>query len=180
MFKCSERIAARLLFAGVLCGCVSGCMALAQCYPPDDNAAKTHTTLSRGTTSTPAARSRYRSTRPSKRATTYYSLIWGVDNLSVKSVESGELIRFTYRVLDTSKSEVLNDKKAEPSLIDTRANVRLEIPQLEKVGKLRQTSPPEAGKTYWMAFSNKGRLVRPGDRISIVIGKFRADGLVVE
>ncbi len=153
---------------------------MAQSSPPDDNAAKTHTALSRGTTSAPVMRSRYRSTRPSQRATTYYSLIWGVDNLSVKSVESGELIRFTYRVLDTGKSEVLNDKKADPSLIDQRANVRLEIPQLEKVGKLRQTSAPEVGKTYWMAFSNKGRLVKPGDHVSIVIGKFRADGLVVE
>jgi hypothetical protein len=180
MFKHSKRIAARLLFAGVLCPCISGCMALAQSSLSEDNAAKAHAGLAWGTTSAPAPRSRYRSTRPPKRATTYYSLIWGVDNLSVKSVESGELIRFTYRVLDSSKSEVLNDKKAEPSLIDPRANVRLEIPQLEKVGKLRQTSPPEAGKTYWMAFSNKGRMVKPGDHVSIVIGKFRVDGLVVE
>jgi len=95
-------------------------------------------------------------------------------------MESGELIRFTYRVLDATKADALNDKKAEPSLIAPQAGVRLEIPQLEKVGKLRQSAPPEAGKTYWMAFSNKGRIVKPGDHVSIVIGRFRADGLVVE
>jgi hypothetical protein len=61
-----------------------------------------------------------------------------------------------------------------------QAGVRLEIPQLEKVGKLRQSAPPEAGKSYWMAFSNKGRIVKPGDHVNIVIGRFRADGLVVE
>jgi hypothetical protein len=54
------------------------------------------------------------------------------------------------------------------------------VPSLEQVGMLRQTSTPEAGKSYWMAFSNSGRRVRPGDRIIIQIGQFRADGLIVE
>jgi hypothetical protein len=54
------------------------------------------------------------------------------------------------------------------------------IPELEKVGKLRQTGTPEAGKAYWMAFSNKGRLVKRGDRVNVVIGSFHADGLVVD
>ena len=127
-----------------------------------------------------AAPRRFRPNQPPKRAEEYYGLIWGVDSLHVKSMESGELIRFTYRVLDATKADALNDKKSEPSLIDPQAGVRLEIPQLEKVGKLRQSNSPEAGKSYWMAFSNKGRLVKTGDHVSVVIGKFRADGLVVE
>lgn len=106
-------------------------------------------------------------------------MVWGVDSLTVKSAESGEIIRFSYRVLDPAKAKVLNDKKNEPSLIDPQAGVRLVIPSLEKVGKLRQSSDPEAGKAYWMAFSNKGRPVKPGHRVTIVIGNFRADGLIV-
>jgi hypothetical protein len=31
-----------------------------------------------------------------------------------------------------------------------------------------------------MAFSNKGRLVKRGDRVNVVIGQFRAEGLVVD
>jgi hypothetical protein len=54
------------------------------------------------------------------------------------------------------------------------------VPLMDKVGKLRQSSPPEAGKTYWMLFSNKGGHVKRGDKVNIVIGKFRADGLVVD
>ena len=45
---------------------------------------------------------------------------------------------------------------------------------------MRQNSTPEEGKSYWMAFSNKGRMVKRGDRVSIVIGNFRADGLIVD
>ena len=95
-------------------------------------------------------------------------------------MESGEIIKFTYRVLDADKAKPLNDKKAVPALYDVAAGVQLVVPTLEKVGQLRQSSTPIEGKAYWMAFSNKGRRVRPGDRVSVVIGQFRADGLVVE
>ena len=110
----------------------------------------------------------------------YYDSVWGVDTLKVKLAESGELVRFTYRVLDPQKAAPLNDKKVEPSLFDPQAGVSLVIPQLENVGMLRQSSTPQAGKSYWMAFSNSGRHVKRGDQVIIVIGNFRAQGLVVE
>ena len=116
----------------------------------------------------------------SRRAELYYRLYWGVDSLRLKYAESGEIVRFSYRVLDADKAAPLNDKKAEPALIDPQASVKLVVPSLEKVGKLRQSSTPQAGKMYWMAFSNKGRLVKPGDHVNVVIGDFRANGLVVE
>ena len=118
--------------------------------------------------------------RFSKRATEYYGLIWGIESPSVKAVESGEIIRFTYRVLDGDKATALNDKKSEPSLIDEQAGVRLVVPALEQVGQLRQSGTPQAGRSYWMAFSNPRRSVKPGDRVTVVIGRFRAEGLVVE
>jgi hypothetical protein len=110
----------------------------------------------------------------------YYQGVWGVDELRVKQAESGELIKFTWRVLDPSKAKLLNDKKIQPMLIDPQAGVQLIVPTMEKVGQLRQSSTPEAGKSYWMAFSNSGRPVKRGDRVTVVIGRFKAEGLVVE
>lgn len=133
----------------------------------------------RNTKSTPAGM-HYQPDRFAGRAGKYYAFVWGIDSLSVKWTESGEVVRFSYRVVDPGKAQALNDKKAEPSLIDPQAGVRLVVPSLEKVGKLRQSSTPEAGKSYWMAFSNKGRLVKRGDRVDLVIGPFRAQGLVVD
>jgi hypothetical protein len=127
-----------------------------------------------------AAPSRYKPDRFAGRAGSYYKMVWGVDSLGVKTVESGEVIRFSYRVLDPDKAKTLNDEKAEPSLNDPRAAVSLVVPSLEKVGKLRQIETPEEGKSYWMAFSNKGRLVKRGDRVDVVIGQFHANGLVVD
>ena len=124
--------------------------------------------------------SRYRPDRFAGRAGTYYRMVWGVDSLGVKWGESGEIIRFTYRVLDADKAKVLNDKKFEPSLIDPQAGVKLVVPSMENVGQLRQSAPPEDGKSYWVVFSNKGRLVKRGDHVNVVIGAFHADGLVVD
>jgi hypothetical protein len=127
-----------------------------------------------------AKASRYRPDRFAGRAGTYYRLVWGIDDLVVRWGESGEVIRFSYRVLDADKARILNDKKNEPSLIDPQAGVKLVVPSMENVGQLRQSAPPENGKSYWMVFSNKGRLVKRGDHVSVVIGAFHADGLVVD
>jgi hypothetical protein len=127
-----------------------------------------------------AQATRYHPDRFAGRAGSYYKLTWGVDSLAVRWAESGEVIRFGYRVLDADKAKVLNNKKSEPSLIDLRAGVKLVVPALENVGQLRQTAPPENGKSYWMVFSNKGRPVKRGDRVNVVIGQFQANGLVVD
>jgi hypothetical protein len=127
-----------------------------------------------------SAHSRYRPDRFAGRAGAYYRLVWGVDDLVVKWGESGEVVRFSYRVLDASKAKALNDKKNEPSLIDPQAGVKLVVPSMENVGQLRQSAPPENGKSYWMVFSNKGRLVKRGHHVSVVIGAFHADGLIVD
>src|SRR5215472_17951427 len=63
----------------------------------------------------------YKPSRFPKRAEMYYGDVWGVDSLSVKSTESGELIRFSYRVLNAAKAVPLNDKKSQPKLVDLRA-----------------------------------------------------------
>jgi hypothetical protein len=122
----------------------------------------------------------YLPSRFAGRAGMYYRSVWGIDTLSVKWTESGELVRFSWRVLDPDKARALSDKKAVPSLEDPQAGVSLVVPVMEKVGQLRQSPPPEAGRAYWMTFSNVGRQVKRGDRVNVVVGAFRADNLVVD
>jgi hypothetical protein len=108
-----------------------------------------------------------------------YALQWGVDSMQAHQTNAGNLIRFSYRVIDTNKAKVLIDKAAAPLMVSPKANVALQVPVMDKVGALRQSTELETGKTYWMVFSNKGGLVKPGDHVSVLVGKFRVDGLVV-
>ena len=115
-----------------------------------------------------------------KSAMGYYQSAWGVDNMLVRQTASGNLIRFSYRVTDPARAKELGDDHATPYLYGQRSRAVLHIPVMDKVGQLRQTGTAEAGKEYWMVFSNKGNLVRPGDRVNVIIGSFHADGLMVE
>ncbi len=134
------------------------------------------------TTSTVPAKktSRYAAKPMPESARNYYAQYWGVDQLSAKLMESGALVRFNYHVVDATKAQALQDKAASPTMLDEKAKVSLVVPTLEKVGPLRQAMAVENGKTYWMAFSNKGSLVKAGHRVSVVIGPVRIDGLIVE
>jgi hypothetical protein len=163
---------ARLLLFAVL---VAAPVAFALAAPP------TAATKQGAAPAKPAAATNpYRPNRFAGKAGRYYKLVWGIDSLTVKLAESGEVVRFSWRVLDPDKAKALNDKKLAPELVDPQAGVSLSVPSMEKIGQLRQSASPEAGKSYWMVFSNKGRFVKRGDRVNVVIGGFRAEGLAVD
>jgi hypothetical protein len=109
-----------------------------------------------------------------------YRRLWGIDDIHVRSTASGSLIRFSYRVIDSDKANILMDKKSPPLLIDESTHLALQIPVMEKIGQLRQVSKLQNGKEYWMAFSNKGHYVKPGNRVDLEIGNMRLEGLVIE
>lgn len=175
------------------CGLLAACMALtlataatgaaasaAGSNPTSAKPATAPTPPAAPTPPEPGAQSSVLPDRFAGAAGRYYRMVWGIEALSVKIVESGQIVRFSWRVIDPELAKPLNDKRATPALVDPGAGVSLVVPTMEQIGQLRQTQPPEAGKSYWMAFSNKGRYVKPGHRVNVVIGGFHADGLVVD
>lgn len=121
-----------------------------------------------------------RQVKLTEKAKNYYVAAWGVDKLKVSYTSSGNLIRFSYRVADAERAKRLADKGATPYLLGQRSRALLQVPVMDKVGPLRQSATPLTGKEYWMVFSNKGNLIKPGDRVNVMIGAFRAEGLMVE
>jgi hypothetical protein len=109
--------------------------------------------------------------RIANREAAYYEAVWGIEAPRVKAVESGVILQFSYRVLDPVKAKILSNKDFNPVLQSPEKGVELVIPTLEKVGQLRQAPH---------AFSNSGRILKPGDRVDIVVGTFHARGILVE
>src|SRR5579885_2507124 len=110
----------------------------------------------------PAPASRHAAGAMPASARAYYSSTLGVDELSTQLAESGQLVRFSYRIVDMVLAKPVLDKISSPTLLDERAHAVLSVPTMEKVGPLRQSGVPEAGKTYWVLFSNRGGVVKPG------------------
>lgn len=167
--------ARRMLFAGVVASSLLVLPPQAHSVQEQVKKAATQTTA----TTAKHKASPYRPGVPGS-AKDYYQAIWGVDNMLVRQIASGNLIRFSYRVTDPARAKALGDKRATPLMYGQRSRALLHIPVMDKVGQLRQSGTAEAGKEYWMVFSNKGNVVKPGDSVNVVIGSFHADGLIIE
>jgi hypothetical protein len=113
-------------------------------------------------------------------AKSYYQAMRGIENLSVRRTASGNLLRFSYRVTDPAVAKLLGDKNTMPYLYGQTSHALLEVPVMDRIGQLRQTGLLQTGQEYWMVFSNKGNLIKAGDRVNVLIGAFHIDGLVVE
>jgi len=116
----------------------------------------------------------------SKRARTYFLVTRGIDDLKVHRIASDNLIRFSYRVTDPIAAKRLADRAVTPYLYGQTSHALLEVPVMDKVGQLRQSGRLEAGREYWMVFSNKGNVVKVGERVNVIIGSLHIDGLLVE
>jgi hypothetical protein len=173
-----------LLLAGLLASSIAISAALTQSAQGRENAVETPPAPVSPTPSpgpSPAPPPSIAAAVRSARGEMFVRRRWGVDNLQVRETSSGWLVRFSYRVVDASKAKQLYDKKATAYLIDKKTGLALQVPMMEKIGELRQTtSHPVNGQEYWMVFSNKGHFVKPGSRVDVVIGRFRVEGLVVE
>lgn len=94
---------------------------------------------------------------------------------------AGHVVDFRYRIVDPEKAARVADRKLKPQLIDQASSLALSVPAAPKVGALRQTSVrPIAGRTYFVLFGNPNQIVKAGSKVTVVIGEFRAENLVVE
>jgi len=107
---------------------------------------------------------------------------WGVKLISLKLTASGIMMDFRFRVLDAEKALSLFDSRIKPYLVVERTGVKLPVPMADKVGALRPTNRGKnikADKNYYMLFANPDRHVKPGEKVTMVIGDFKVKNLAV-
>lgn len=107
---------------------------------------------------------------------------WGVEVYGVRQATGGMMIDFRFRVLDAAKAEPLFDSRNKAYLVREGTDVRLPVPIGAKVGAFRPTNRGRnivSDKDYYMMFANPGSYVQPGQKVSVVIGDFRVEGLAL-
>ena len=106
---------------------------------------------------------------------------WGVEVQSLRLTAGGYMLDFRYKVTDPEAAKPLLNRQVKPFLIDHASGGKFLVPDSPKVGALRQsTREPVAGKHYFMFFANPGKFLKPGSTVTVVIGDFRAENLMVE
>ena len=105
---------------------------------------------------------------------------FGITLVSLRPTAAGQMLDLRFKVLDPDKAKPVLDKGSKAYLTDAASGKMLPIP-VTKAGPMRQTTlKPEAGRVYFMLFSNPGQLVKEGSRVNLVVGSFRKDGIVVD
>jgi hypothetical protein len=105
---------------------------------------------------------------------------WGIEITSLRMAAANHMVDFRFRVLDAKKADPLFVRQTKPYLLDQKTGKVLAVPNTAKVGPLRNSNKPKEGKIYWMFFGNRGKLIKAGDKVSVVIGEFKVENLVVE
>ena len=107
---------------------------------------------------------------------------WGVQVLYVSYAADGFWLNFRFRVVDPEKSKVLFDSRIKPYLESEVTGVKMAVPSAAKVGALRTTQRGpniQPNKIYNIMFANPAFHVKPGEKVSVVVGDFKAEHLTV-
>jgi hypothetical protein len=106
---------------------------------------------------------------------------WGIQIQGIRLSAADYMLDFRYKIIDPNKAAPLLDRQTKPYLVDQQSGAKLIVPTPPKVGSLRQKShEPISGKIYFVMFSNPGKLVKKGNKVTVVIGDFKTENLIVE
>jgi hypothetical protein len=95
---------------------------------------------------------------------------------------AGMMLDFRFRVVDADKALPLFDHRIKPYVVADKSDIKLPVPMAAKVGAFRPTNRGKnikADKTYYMIFGNPDRYVKAGEKVTVVIGDFRLEHLMV-
>ena len=105
----------------------------------------------------------------------------GIEVTAVRLSAVGRVVDFRYRVVDPEKAREVLGRQTQVYAIDQATGVRLVVPRAGKVGALRQSATQAvAGKVYFVLFGNTGGVVKPGSKVTVVLGEVRIVDLPVE
>jgi hypothetical protein len=105
---------------------------------------------------------------------------WGIRPLAIRLTAEGHMIDFRYRVIDAEKASPFFKPQIKPYLIDEASGAVMAVPNVPKVGSMRSTRKPLKDRNYAILFANPGKHVKPGGKVTVVIGDIKAEHLVVE
>jgi hypothetical protein len=105
---------------------------------------------------------------------------WGIKILNLRLTAAGHMLDLRFRVLDPDKAVEILSRNNEAYIVDQESGKALPVP-VTKAGALRQTTlNPQAGRVYFILFSNTGGLVKEGSIVTLAIGDVRIKNIAIQ
>jgi hypothetical protein len=105
----------------------------------------------------------------------------GIEIKALQVGVDGTRLALRYRVLDSERATALTNWMNQAQLFDSNGQSLL-LPISPSPAPLRRESGQQlkADRIYTHFFPNPARSVKPGDKVTLVIGNLRAENLVVQ
>jgi len=109
---------------------------------------------------------------------------WGIKFYGIRWTAAGYMLEMKFRVLDPDKAFPLLKRDIKRYIVVDKSGAVLEVPFTEKLGSLKSTvrtsNMVKKDHNYMALFANPGKHVGPGDKVTLVIGSFMAEHVVVQ
>ena len=109
---------------------------------------------------------------------------WGIKFYGIRWTAEGYMLEMSFRVLDPSKAFPLLKQETKRYVLVEKSGAVLEVPFTDKLGSLkssvRSSNMVKKDRNYMALFANPGKHVKPGDKVTLVIGNFMAENLIVQ
>jgi hypothetical protein len=109
---------------------------------------------------------------------------WGIQFMGLRSTAGGYMLDLRFRVVDADKAFPLLRRHVKRYVVVEKSGAVLRIPFTAKLGSMRATvrtsNMVKTNGIYASLFANPGHHVKPGDKVSVVIGNFLADNVTVQ
>ena len=93
---------------------------------------------------------------------------------------AGYMLDMRYRIIDAELAGRTLQRDTGLMLVDQATGTKLEVPNMAKVGKLRQLPGKDGDRIYWMFFNNPGGLVKAGAKVTLKLGDLKIEDIVVQ
>ncbi len=104
----------------------------------------------------------------------------GIRIESLRLTGADYLLDFRYRVLDPAKAARLLNSRKRPYLLDEATGEKVFVPESSKLGPIRSSGRNlKKNRIYFALFVNPGRLIKPGAKVTVVLGGHRFEHLRV-
>ena len=105
---------------------------------------------------------------------------WGIEILGIRLTAANYMLDFRYRVTDAEKAAPIFKRQNKPVIVDQKSGLKFALTSSPTAGPMRSSNTPQIGRTYFMLFGNPGGYLQSGSKVSIQVGPFRAENLVVQ
>jgi len=105
---------------------------------------------------------------------------WGIQVERTMLSAGGYMVDFRFRVLNAAKARPILDRRTQPYLIDQATGAQFIVPSPPKIGQLRSGKTIREGAVYAILFANPGKYMKSGNKVTVVVGDFRARDIVIQ